>query len=532
MTTSDVETAGHLVLDQPAPASTTDTVRVRVMRDMAVLGASRYVVFAVSFVVGLVQKRWLGPYLVGVWQALSLARQYLSYADLGVARGLERDLPTYYATNNPQLERVRDAGCTAIVALNVGLVFLAAAIGWGWLGALDLSLAWGLRLMAVVAVIEATVNALESAVLRSNNRFGPVSQMFVGSELLFAACSLPAIILWGVYGLVVSVLASLLLKLVLLRAYGARAVKVAWDGRIAWALWKFGFPLTMFVILFKVFDTVDRLALLGTGQLEAVGLYSVATMAVVMLSQLPLAISQVLFPRTIAQVASGASEQTARFVSHAQSGVLMAMILAVGGIGFVFPELVRLLLPEFVAGIPALKVGVWSMLFVGLVYVPIQSIQAVQGSGAVTTQWKLFAVGAVVGGGYYAASRVLLHRIAAQTTLLTVMAAGRVAAYAVLWLALALWMAWTLRSLQLARQIGSQALVCAYMILCYFVIDRLLPGASGGLGSGVARAAAGLGLLLAAAAPAVIAIERGTGLFQTAANAWREQLGMRRWRRA
>ena len=40
--------------------------------DVAALGLSRYAAFGVSFLISIVQKGLLGPYLVGVWQLLSL----------------------------------------------------------------------------------------------------------------------------------------------------------------------------------------------------------------------------------------------------------------------------------------------------------------------------------------------------------------------------------------------------------------------------------------------------------------------------
>lgn len=506
-----------LLPEQPAPAArATRTVKQAVLRDVFLLGGSRYLVFAVDLFVSIVQKRLLGPYAVGVWQLLSIARQYLSYGDLGVARGAEQALPPMYARHDPSADRLRDVSYTATLGLTavVNLAFFAGSFLRAW--PVDPLVLLGLRVMALLALVESAANLMEVSALRSHNRFDLVSLQVLGSELLFAALSIPAVWLWRVPGLLAAVAASLLFKLAFMRLTTGEQARVRWDWRIVSALWRMGFPVTVFVVLFKTFDTLDRLLLLRVGSLETLGFYSIGTMATVFLGHLPLAISQVFFPRTMVWAAGADADTLGRYLRQAQLGIFVVMASAVGACYLGMPPLVRMALPNFTPGIPALKLGVLSGLFVGLVHLPMQYQMAFN------HRWRLVAVAAVVSMVCYGAGFALLRRAGTAEQMMLVAAGCRVAGYGLLWAVITWWTRHGRRLRTAAALRGHTrelAGMTAYVMALLVAMDRWMPSASGlwaiALDT-VMRAA----LFAAALWPVIRYVDRRTGLVQTVRGAW------------
>lgn len=474
--------------------------------DVAALGLSRYAAFGVSFLISIVQKGLLGPYLVGVWQLLSIARQYLGYSDLGVARGAEQKLPPLYAEASDQLESVKRTAYTFTLApvLVINTLFIVGTFVWP--GQVDPLILWGFRGMAVVAILESAANVLEVAVLRSPARFRLVSLQILGSELLFAALSIPSILLWGVYGLLGAAALSLMFKLAFMRVSTGEWFHFHVDVRHGIALWRIGFPLTVFVILFKTFELLDRLLLLHARELELLGFYSIAAMATVLLGHIPLVISQAFFPRTMTWVQTRDDVELSRYLHQAQLCIVLVMGIAVGLCYFTLPVVVAYALPAFTPGIGAMKIAVFSAVFVGLVHIPILY------QIGWNRQWALAAMMAIATAIYYGLRLLAVQSLGSSEATLVLIAWSRVIGFGVLSVTI-LW--WTLRRFRNdSRRLGVRELagVAAYMTVLIVGIDFLVATDQLGLarqllGVGASWALFGLGLW-----PVVRFVDRRTGV--------------------
>jgi O-antigen/teichoic acid export membrane protein len=473
---------------------------------MAALGLSRYAAFGVSFLVSIVQKGLLGPYLVGVWQLLSIARQYLGYSDLGVARGAERKLPPLYAQASEQLESVKRAGYTFTLAPVLAINSLVIVATFVWPAQVDPVILWGFRGMAIVAILESAANIFEGSVLRSPARFRLVSLQVLGSELLFAAVSIPSILLWGVYGLIGAAALSMLFKLTFMRVATGEWFHFQLDLRQGIALWRVGFPVTVYVILFKTIELLDRLLLLHAGELELLGYYSIATMATVLLGHLPLVISQAFFPRTMTWVETRDSVELSRYFRQAQLCIVVVMGAAVGACYFVLPVGVAYVLPAFTPGIDAMKIAVFSAVFVGLVHVPIQY------QIGWNRQWPLVALMAATTAVYYGFGLLGVQSLGSSEATLVLVAWSRVIGFGVLTVTL-LW--WTLRRLgsdSTRVEVVELAGVAAYLAILIVGIDLLLVTDEIGLGREVLGVGASLALFGLGLWPVVRFVDRRTGV--------------------
>jgi O-antigen/teichoic acid export membrane protein len=474
-----------------------------IVEDFFAIGVSRYVAFGLSFVAGLIQRRFLGPELVGAWQLLGLARQYLSYGDLGVIRGIEQRLPAMVAAGDPDESAYGDAAWTSVLAtmtvLNVALIAATFALPWS----VDPLILWGFRAMAVIAIIEAATIVMENVTLRARARFKALSVQVFVSETIFAALSIPAIWVAGVWGLLASVLVSLVFKLVYMRYVAPERLHWRFDWRKAAALAMVGFPLTVFVVLFKTFDALDRLLLARSGDLSALGYYSVASMTAVFLGHLPLVISTVYLPRTLSWVELSARADVIRYFKQSQLCILVlaAVVSAIGY--FAMPFVVLLLLPTFTTGIAALKVTVMAAVFTAAVQMPQQYLAATR------RYWQMAIVMAALLGVYYAASLFWSPRLTTAAEWLAFVSWGRLIAYAVLSVIMLAGVSHALSASLTLWGLGLAAIV-AYVGGLVWTIDRAVPldissWRQGAVGLAVQLAAVAIGVL-----PLLLLVERQT----------------------
>lgn len=482
-----------------------------VVEDIALLSLGRYLALGLSFVISIVQKRLLGPYLVGVWQLLSIFRQYLSYGDVGISRGAEQKLPPLYRSRQEELDPFRDAAYTftLLPVIVINALILAATFVWPWQA--DPLILWGFRGMAVIAIVESGSNIMEVSALRSRARFRLLSLQVFGSEVLFAVLSIPGILLWGIYGLLGAVFASLSFKIGFMYLTTGEWFRLRWDFGRATTLWRLGFPLTVFVVLFKTFDMLDRILLIHGGSLDALGYYSIATMATVSLGHFPLIIASVFFPRTMTWFQVREYDDLGRYLRQAQLCVLVLMGIVVGLCYFLMPLVVHQALPTFAAGIPALKISIFSAIFVGLVHLPIQY------QIASNKQWALVWVMALATAAYYGTGIAWFRWVGASHDWLLFVASSRVVGYSVLWAVIGIWTFRRLKSPSALRGHAKELVsLAAYMVGLTVGIDYLLPLQAGTLGTNVVRVLEQIVLFGLGLWPVLAVVERQTGVLSTA----------------
>jgi O-antigen/teichoic acid export membrane protein len=455
----------------------------QIIADFLALGVSRYAAFGLSFVASIIQRRVLGPYIIGIWQLLSVCRIYLSYWDAGISRGAEQRLPALLATDAADAARYRDTAYTWVLGTMVAGNLLVLGASFLSTFGVDPLVLWGVRGMTIIAMVEGFSNMMEASALRAPARFRLMSLQLLISEVLFALLSVPAALAGGLAGLLVALFISMASKPVFMRLATGESFHVRVDRPRAAALLHIGFPLTVFTVIYKTFDTVDRVWVLQGGGIEALGYYSIASMALVFIAQFPQVIATVFLPRTITRYAVSSDESMMRYFQQAQLCMIAGAGIATAACYFVLPPVMTWLLPSFTPGVPALKISVFSAVFVGAAQLPIQYLIAAR------RQWALAAVIALATAIYYGVGWFLAAWIGGTPQWLAVVAWGRVLAFLLLAALMTLW-TMTLQPSMSWRWFAETSAVAAYVVWLPALIDDIggtAAGAAGELGLGVLR---------------------------------------------
>jgi len=327
------------------------------MIDAAVYTFASYLIQPLTVISGLLIKRSLGPYLIGVVATLSLFTGYSSFSHFGVLVAAERELPFCKgAGEHARFERIRYSMFTVTMVL--GLVFSAGLAVWALAArsTLERPLFIGLLVSSVSILGGQWINCY-IVLLRTSKEFVFLSMYQVGSAALGSVLMLGGAVLFGFGGLLTATLMMTIFQAIWL----AKRTNYIPSFRLDWQetkqLFIFGAPLLLLGLVMTGVKTVDNILVLRLLGFEALGLYTIALMANSLIFSVTNSLSTVLFPRM--QEAYGKQrtiESLKVYVMRPSISMGLLLPLLIGGVFFAIPVVVQWLLPRFMAGLMAFKI--------------------------------------------------------------------------------------------------------------------------------------------------------------------------------
>jgi O-antigen/teichoic acid export membrane protein len=203
--------------------------------------------------------------------------------------------------------------------------------------------------------------------LRSDKRFGILSQVMLINAVGGLIVSVLLVYRWNIYGLFVG---TALVTFGCL-AFIDRANRYRFNYRWRWQELgrelRLGVPLVVASSLFLLLKSLDKLIIANKLGFYELGLYSIATMAYSYVMSLPMMLGHVWYPSL--QEEYGRKQTAQGIKNYLLTTVFICSILVptICGIAiFTVPVIVLVLLPKFAAGITAMKICVLSSFFVVL----------------------------------------------------------------------------------------------------------------------------------------------------------------------
>jgi O-antigen/teichoic acid export membrane protein len=358
-----------------------DLAPPRFVRDTAGFAISQYLSRFLQLFRGVIAARLLGPATYGSWNALMLVLDYGTMSQLGLQQGLDQEIPRSIAHGKKdETDRLKKGGIAGMIALWIAfaaivLVYLFSkrrrlAEGWGEAGVL----------LMLVAVLLQELIFYHGTLLRSHGRIGVVSKALSLQAIAGGLAGIGLIFPYGAWGLLAGWLIGQAAALVYLRREGAAVAPLALaPNEGTRRLLARGFPIFLFMASSLVLKSIDRLVILKFLGTEALGYYSIGLMGVSMLLYLPDSLSYVLYPRMLSKfAATGDASATAREMMRPLATVAWLMPLIVGVSVFFVREIVLLVLPKYLPGVPALSILLFGTLGLALASMPSFYIMAIQ----------------------------------------------------------------------------------------------------------------------------------------------------------
>ncbi len=309
---------------------------------------------------GLLQARFAAPDVLGLFNGIGLVQGYTRFLQLGVLNGLNRELPYYYGRGD--LQRVRALASVALAwALALGtLVALALCgiAGWcfargeGWLAA-------GWLANAVLAFQFFYGSMYLQATYRTAHDFARLSIVnVIQNALAVVLVALAAVM--NFYGLCLRAILVAIAAAVLLYAWRPIRVFPAWNWKDWLHLLIIGLPIFAAGELTQFWTTLEGTFVFDILGRRDMGFYTMVVVAGTTLELLPIAVSQVIYPRMAERY--GRTHEIGGVLRMAVKPMLVTFAgmtpLVVLGWWLARP-VTQVLLPKYVGAVPAMQ---WALL--------------------------------------------------------------------------------------------------------------------------------------------------------------------------
>jgi O-antigen/teichoic acid export membrane protein len=306
--------------------------------------------------------RVLGPTAYGIWNGLALILLYGPSLHLGVLNAMNRDVPLYHGKGEEKkVESVRQTafGVMLVSSLLAGLCLIVVS-HWASFPSLVKS---SIRLMGLALLIQHAYIYFQMY-LTSAIRFDLMSLQQVVFALLLPAITIPLTIYSGLHGFIIGqVLTTLVISILIARLVSFRP-RFRFRSQEIKRMIAVGFPIMAAGLLYEVFSTLDRWAILAYLGAEQLGYYSLAIIVSGVVRVLPRAVAQQIYPRMAKRYGETGNLKALKPLILREFILGTAVtICAVVGVSLLFPPFVRAFLPAYVSGIPAMNIVLWGLLF-------------------------------------------------------------------------------------------------------------------------------------------------------------------------
>ncbi|WP_422931566.1 lipopolysaccharide biosynthesis protein [Singulisphaera sp. PoT] len=316
------------------------------------------------FVGGILTAQVVAPATLGMFNGVSLVLGYLTFFQLGIINGLNRELPYHIGAGHREkaldLASVTQAW-SLIVGSAVAVVLLVIAAWQGMVG--NWELAAGFATVAFASFQYYFAQFYLQVTFRTGGDFARLAIVNVAHNA-FAIVMIAFVWLVGFYGLCLRQLGVAIFQAVLLWIWRPLKVGLKWDWPLFRHLLRIGFPIMVVGQIWQwwtVFDATLVLAHLGK---QGLGLYTLATVTSTTFSQLYLSTSQVIYPRMASQYGRTGRLDDLLSLSIKPTLALSAMMLGSAVVGwFLMPTVARIVLPNYVEGVQAAR---WTLVATAL----------------------------------------------------------------------------------------------------------------------------------------------------------------------
>ncbi len=345
--------------------------RLKALADWSGFATSQYVARIASILRGFVVARLLGPTDYGSWVAVLVIYDLGAYIHLGILNGMTREIPFELGREEKEkAEAYRDSGYTAITVLTTLFLLVLLAVDLiGWKNHSPVTRV-ALPLIGIATALQIFCFVYHN-IFRAYRRIGPISQAWVIQSLINVALSIGLVLVVGIYGMFLALVAANLLSLIFLRARADWRFRFRFDKALMAKLLVRGGPILAYIFAGVLLRQVDKLVIIGNLSRAELGYYGIASTIAGMLIYITSSASFTLFPEFLARFGKtgeiAALGRTLKEPTYAFS-IFVPVFLGFAYLWIHIP--VVHVLPKFVPGIAAMRVLVCGTLFLSIASLP------------------------------------------------------------------------------------------------------------------------------------------------------------------
>jgi len=331
-----------------------------------IYSASSFFAPVIGFMSSFIATAFISPKEMGIMQAALLIPPYFSFLQLGVFNGLNRNVAFYKARNDSiKVQKMVDTSYfVASIVSKIGLIFATLFLVYALLYS-DNIIAKIAPVMIIVSLAFAPYSSHMDTTFRSGSDFKLLGQIkFKESFIHFIACLSPIVLGW---------IGKIIFEIVRpFSIYILRSQKqpIPPVGGFSFSEYKelltIGFPLLLGGYIYTIFNIADQSAIGYYLSTTDLGNYTIARLVLMTFLIIPTTLSILLYPKASAKYSISRSNMGLRNFFWVSLGLNLLCLLPIAILVYYsLPYLVSTFLPDYVAGIEAAQISI----FTGLTFV-------------------------------------------------------------------------------------------------------------------------------------------------------------------
>jgi O-antigen/teichoic acid export membrane protein len=311
---------------------------------------------------GLLIVHWIIPEIYGKFSGAGIFLGYLSLLHLGVLNGLNRELPVEHGRKNFDIVKHLSAVAYWVVlfiGLPSALVLSGLALHAVFTGHIEF--AWVYLAYATSAFFLLLNKFYLHVLYRTNNDFEKLTKITI---VLSIASIITVLLIWvmpDLKGLSVRLIILNVVEFYLLYHFRPIRVKPRWSTEYAKRLFNTGLPIQIVGQLMPLWNTLKNTIIFSLGGPLQFGYYALVNVATSTISTIPIAFSQIIYPKMAIAYGEGKSNDQVYKIAVKPAWVLfvIGIFICIGGY-FLLPVTIEYLMPKY---IPGMRAAMWILLF-------------------------------------------------------------------------------------------------------------------------------------------------------------------------
>jgi O-antigen/teichoic acid export membrane protein len=307
--------------------------------------------------VGIVIMRWLNPYELGMWNAVSIFLAYIPFFQLGIQNGLSIELPILMGNNNTDYKKYISSARWYSYFMSISFLVLGAIITIGSFflsHSLDLTLGIG-TICVIAASTSLTLHLIST--FRTSKSFDKLTKIYF-IESVITLLSAYLVYRYHYYGILMFNILVVVQHTFLLYLYSPyKDIKPDFSKEFLQKLLKRGLVIMSFYQLRVLAQSFPKWIILALGGVLQLGLFSPAMALKGMMNLLPSQINQFLQPQMGFKY--GKEGKASLLWPYIKKMILFYPLISVPFSFFIIafmPYIIQTFFPKFAASIPSIQI--------------------------------------------------------------------------------------------------------------------------------------------------------------------------------
>jgi len=330
--------------------------RKNVLKDVGTYAGSAYISQIFDFVNGILVRKFLGPSTMGLWSLLQVVISYSKYSLLGTVQAAAKEIP-YKIGKGEELEAAEIKNNVYGFAIFSGIInaFFCLIFAVWHNKTLDQDFIVGIGAAGFIILGQRLYNYWV-VLLRVTKQFNVASALMLFSSVVSLLLTVSLILPFGFYGFLISQTVIYVINLAFIRRFGKLSLTYSLNFKVIRPVIRLGLSLILCQVSYVVFTSLDRIFISRMLGFTPLGLFSVAIMANTYILSFPNIAGIVLFPYYQEKFGKRDNPKDLEsYVMYPTITLTYILPFLICLVWFFSPLLFHYFLPQYVDGLPALK---------------------------------------------------------------------------------------------------------------------------------------------------------------------------------